>query len=72
MIPISPTIAIDEMVGIQKIVEKWIERVKEGIPTLNFEARDEDFELFMKQWVGELRILSGIGDNLADVLSGVR
>lgn len=72
MLPISPTLILDELKGIQAITNKWIERITEGIPTLTFEARDEDYEMFIKHLVGELRVLAGKGDNLADIISEVR
>lgn len=72
MLPLAPKIAIQEMEGIKTIIEKWLTNLNEGVPTLTFEARDEDFEMYMKQWIGELRLLAGKADNLADILSGVR
>ena len=72
MLNVSPTIILEELEGIASINKKWIERIKEGIPTLTFQAKDEDFELYMKQLIGELRILAGKADNLADVLAGIR
>ena len=72
LIPMSPVIAINEMDNIKKIIDKWLERVNEGIPCVTFEAPDDQFDMFMKHWVGELRLLAGSADNLADVLSGAR
>lgn len=72
MLKTSPTVAMDEMIGIEKMIQHWIVRLKEGIPVLTFTARDEDLEMYMTQWVGDLRILAGKADNLADILSGVR
>lgn len=72
MLPVSPAIALKEMESIKFIVDKWVERVTEGIPIVTFSAKDEDLELYLRQWIGELRIVSGKADNLADVLSGAR
>ncbi len=72
MLNVSPTIAIEELEGVIKIANKWIERLKEGVPFISFPAPEEDYEKFMKQMIGELRIAASKSDSLADVFSGIQ
>lgn len=71
MMTISRDVLLKELETAREYVDKWINKVNEGIPGIDIPASgdsDSHIEEFVRELCGELRIVSGKCDNLAEVL----
>lgn len=60
---------LDEEVGLAiKVLTKWREKLSGGIPGVDLPASDYDADLFEEQLCGELFLLSGKLERLAQLL----
>ena len=72
MLPVSTAVMLQEMETLKTIVDKWTEKVAQGVPGVDVPMTGntgERLELWLTELVGELRFVSGKAANLADVLS---
>lgn len=72
MLPISKEVLLKELETAREYLDKWHQRVQDGIPGLDIPATgtaEEHIEEFMRELYGELRVVSGKCDTLSDVLS---
>jgi len=72
MFRLSPTMTVKQLELTQEILTKWIELWKTNIPVIHFPAEPDALELFITQFIGELRLMSGDLDTVADIVSGAR
>jgi len=72
MFPITKENIETELETSSKILGDWMIRLRESFPIIDDNVTEEQFNAFIKQFVGELRLCAGKLDNLADVLSGLR
>lgn len=70
MLPISPDVIHSELVAGRDILTKWIEKLdKEGVPNIDHPGADpRALEFFLTELVGELQVVSGKCDTVADVI----
>jgi len=69
MLTVSPEVIHNELELAVKVLRKWQEQL-ELIPGVTIPAGDpQAFNLFLTQLIGELRVVSGKCDVLADTLS---
>jgi hypothetical protein len=70
MLAINTETIHDELAGAKKIIEKWLETLDKGLPVIDEPGSEEQLELLMREFCGELRVCAGKCANLAEVLSG--
>jgi len=70
MLPVSPDLIHDELESAKKILEKWIEKVKAGLPVVDNPGDEMQLDLFIRELCGELRVCAGKCGNLSEVLQG--
>ena len=70
MLTVNPEVIHDELLGAKKIIDKWLAKLDEGLPLLDEPGSEEQLELLMREFCGELRVCAGKCGNLAEVLSG--
>jgi len=69
-LPVSPEVMHNELETGIAILKKWQERVEVGIPGVSIPAQDpEALESFLREFVGELQIVSGKCDTLVEALT---
>lgn len=70
-LPIHPEVIHKELEQIEAIVMKWRERIGRGIPGIDLPSphAEESFDLFFRQFTGELLFIGGKCNNLALILS---
>lgn len=66
---INPDTIHDEMSGAKKIIEKWLAVFDAGLPAIDKPGDEEQLELLLREFCGEMRVCAGKCANLADVLS---
>lgn len=69
MLPLSSELLISELESTRAVLDKWITRVKEGIPMVDLPADEESFARFVRELCGELAICSRKCDSLSEILS---
>ena len=70
MLTVSTPVIQNELETAKKIIEKWQEKI-EMLPGVNVPAGDPAaFENYMREFIGELQVISGKCDTLAEALSG--
>lgn len=70
MLTVNPDTIVEELESTKKLIDKWIVKMNEGLPVLDKPGAEEQLELLMREFCGELRICAGKCANLADVLLG--
>jgi hypothetical protein len=71
MMTISRDVLLKELETAREYLDKWITKVNEGIPGIDIPAAgdaEEHIDVFVRELCGELRIISGKCDNLAEVV----
>lgn len=71
MMTISRDVLLKELETAREYLDKWIAKVNEGIPGIDIPASgdsEEHIDNFVRELCGELRIISGKCDNLAEVV----
>lgn len=74
MLPISREILHAELVSVKQIVDKWIDRIEEGIPGVDIPMEgntpaEERLDIWLSELIGEIRLVSGKTENVAQVLA---
>jgi hypothetical protein len=69
MLPVNPETITEELESAKKLIDKWILKMNEGLPVLDQPGNEDQLELLMREFCGELRIVAGKCANLAEVLS---
>lgn len=68
MLTVSPDTVVEELESTKKLLDKWILKFNEGLPVVDQVGSEEQLELFIREFCGELRICAGKCGNLAEVL----
>ena len=75
MIPIASETLLAEMTSIKAIVDKWVEKVSAGVPGEDSVPTgmvpEQSLDVWITELVGELRLLSGKTENIAQVISSL-
>ena len=70
-LPVTRDVAVAELEVAQNILIKWLAELKDGIPGIEKPASAPDaVEDWVKSFCGELMIVAGKCENLANVMSG--
>jgi hypothetical protein len=67
-LPVSPNVLYNELETARSILEKWTKAVGEGIPMVDQPGSPDALESFLRTLVGELQVVSGKCDTLAEIL----
>ena len=70
MLTVNPDVVVDELESTKKILDKWLVKFNKGLPVVDEPGSEEQLELLMREFCGELRICAGKCGNLAAVLLG--
>lgn len=70
MLAINPETLHDELSGAKKIIEKWLAKLDAGLPAMDQPGDEEQLEMLMREFCGEMRVCAGKCANVAEVLSG--
>ena len=65
---VSPEVLHNELELSRSILEKWTKLVGNGIPGIDKPAAPHEVEKFLRELVGELQVVSGNCDTLAEIL----
>jgi hypothetical protein len=71
MLSVSKEVVLKELETAKAYLAKWEQRLEEGIPEIDFPATGNSsnaLEDFLRELCGELRVVSGKCDTLAEVL----
>ena len=71
MISISPDVMKAELDTAVAILKKWSDQISEGIPGVDIAASEDALDNFLRNLVGELKVVAGKCDTLAEVLASV-
>lgn len=67
---ISSEVLLKELEAGRDYLDKWVQKVREGVPGIDLAPSgdsDENFEKFMREMYAELRVVSGKCDTLAEI-----
>lgn len=70
MLTVNPATITEELQAARKILDKWVERMNAGLPTIDHPGSEEQLELLMREFCGELKICAGKCATLSEVLLG--
>lgn len=70
MLTVHPDTVVEELESTKKLIDKWLVQFNKGLPQLDQPGSDEQLELLIREFCGELRICAGKCGNLAEVLLG--
>jgi hypothetical protein len=70
-LPINPETIYEELQSVEKVVAKWRESIGTGIVGIDKPAPDAEarLEAYMREFVGELLLVSGKCQNMALILA---
>lgn len=68
MLTVNPDTIVEELESTKKLLDKWILKLNEGLPVIDQPGGEEQLELLMREFCGELRICAGKCANLSEVL----
>jgi len=68
MLPVSPEVMKNELETARAIMVKWQEKM-DNVPGVHLPANPEELERFLRELIGELQVVSGKCDTLAEALS---
>jgi hypothetical protein len=75
VIPLASQTLLDELQSIKVIVDKWCEKVAEGVPGEDMAPTGMDtgqrVDVWVTELIGELRLTAGKIDNVATVISSL-
>jgi hypothetical protein len=72
MLPISREVLIKELETAKDYLDKWLQKVEAGIPGIDIPASgsaENHIEDFVREFCGEMRVVSGKCDTLSEVMS---
>jgi hypothetical protein len=70
MLSISKEVLKEEITLAQRILNKWQNKLDEGIPGVDIPAGDElQFEAFRKEMVGEFQLVASKFDGMASIMA---
>jgi hypothetical protein len=69
-LPVSPALLLQELVTARGVLEKWEKLVADGVPGVDVPATEDALEEFVTEMCGELLVVSGKCQTLAEVLYG--
>lgn len=70
MLAINPETIHDELTSAKKIIDKWLTRLDAGLPLVDKPGGEEELEMLMREFCGELKVCALKTGGLAEVLSG--
>ncbi len=75
MIPIASQTLLDELQSIKALVDKWCEKVSEGVPGEDMAptgmGTSQQIDVWVTELIGELRLVAGKTENIAQVISSL-
>lgn len=69
MLPISKLVLIEELTLAQRILNKWQQKLADGIPGVELPAAEEEREFFLQEFCGELMLLAGKFERVAEIMA---
>lgn len=66
---INPDTLHDELTGAKKIIEKWLAVLDKGLPVVDQPGDEEQLEMLIREFCGEMRVCAGKTANVAEILS---
>lgn len=74
MLPISSQVLLAELQSVKAVIDKWVEKTSTGIPGVDIPVEgntppEERLDRWLSEIVGELRLVSGKTENVAQVLA---
>ena len=70
MLNVNPETVVSELEGSKAILEKWIKTFNEGLPVIDQPGSEQQLELLVREFCGELRVVAGKCGNLSEVVLG--
>ena len=75
MLPIATPVILAELESLKALLAKWEEKVGNGVPGVDLpmtgnSAPADRLDVWLTEFVGELRLISGKTHNLAEILAG--
>jgi len=76
MLSISSDVLSAELVSLKAIIDKWAEKTSEGVPGVDFPIEgntppEERLDVWLNELIGELRLVSGRAEVVAQVLASM-
>ena len=70
-LPINPETIHEELLSVERLVVKWRESIGKGIVGIDLPAPDAEVKLeaYMREFIGELLLVSGKCQNMALILA---
>lgn len=69
-LPVSTQVLLSELAAARALIEKWEQTVGTGIPGVDFPGSEDVTEGFVTELCGELLIVAGKCQTLAEVIYG--
>jgi vacuolar-type H+-ATPase subunit E/Vma4 len=69
MLNLSSKVLRVELETAKDILQKWLTQLEEGLPVIDVPADADHLEQMLREIVGELRVVSGKCDTLAEILA---
>ena len=69
MLPLSSELIVAELEAAKTVLQKWLETFQEGLPQIDRPGTGQELDLLVRQFCGELRVVSGKCDTLSEVLT---
>ena len=69
MLSISKAVLKEEITLAQRILNKWQQRLDDGIPYVELPAEEHQFEAFRKELVGEFQLIASKFDGMATIMA---
>ncbi len=68
MLSITREVLLDELDAAKAIIDRWHKTIEAGIPVIDMPAPEDRLELFVRQLCGELLLVSGKCQSIAEIL----
>jgi hypothetical protein len=74
MLAVSADVLHAELVSVKNIIDKWVEKTGAGIPGVDLPVEgntppEERLDTWLAELIGEVRLVSGKTENIAQVLA---
>ena len=69
-LPVTQDVILSELDSAQKILAKWHAAAKEGIPGVDVPGPQDSMEDYLRSFCGELLLVAGKCETLANLLAG--
>jgi hypothetical protein len=74
VLPVSTPVILTELESMTTVLEKWIEKVRNGVPGVDvplsgMSAPGDRLDVWLNELIGELRLVSGKAHNISEILA---